>query len=293
MDLFKSIFLNKDSLGESEKPVFTLLYSSLPDYDLSECVKAIGEYEPLRGRPSFFEETSAAVPFMGMVRFDDHAVGLVALPSPLPESVVEQCVHTAPWDPSFKELLSAHLNTLILSYRTGSDDPIEQYLALSKVAACLHCPELLGVVNEPAWTCFPGDFPLQLMNPEWLGNARMSPPLVLWTGFVRILLLEEEWMVTRGNHLFGLPDFAMRRTDQDPAQVHDLFHEFFHYFYFDRKQPEHGDGINIDERSFYVFLEPQGAAEHLRGMGGLFVVEAMEPDEWADAGGFDSERWVQ
>ncbi|MCS7086627.1 MAG: hypothetical protein RMM53_12260 [Bacteroidia bacterium] len=292
MSLFKSVFLNKDSLAESDKPVFTLLYSSPPAFDPAECIKAIAQYEPLHGEPTFRAESNSMASLMGMIRFDNHAVGMVALPSPLPQSVVEQCIYPSPWDADFKELLASHLSTLILSYQGDHPDPVEQYLALSKAAACLYSPELLGVVNEPAWTCFPGDFPLQLMKPEWLGQARQSPPLVLWTGFVRIGLGDEEWMVTRGNHLFGLPDFAMRRLDHDPVQVHDLFHELFHYFYFAKKLPEHGDGINIDEQNFYVFLHPHGRAEHLRGMGELFVVEEMEPEEWAEAGGFDPGRWV-
>jgi hypothetical protein len=210
---------------------------------------------------------------------------------------IRDSIHTAPWDASFKELLSSHLNTLILSYQGTHPDPIEQYLALCKTAACLHTPELLGVVNEPAWTCFPGDFPVQLMQPQWLSQARISPPLALWTGFVRILIHDEEWMVTRGNHFFGLPDFAMRRygdeSAQDPAFVHDLFHEFFHYFYYEKKQAEHGDGINIDDRNFYVFLQPEDTARHLKGMGELFVVEAMNPEEWAQAGGLDPDRRVE
>lgn len=292
MKLFKKFFLEKPSFTASQTPVIALLFNRRPNINLQEAIGTISSFEPTRNRPKVIIEKdwSNDMMLLAEVNFDEHVVEIAGLQSPLPTSVMEQTIYCAPWTADLKELLQSHLMNVILCYNGSHEDPIEQYIALYKVAALFASDELIGVVNEPAWTCHPATGIYQILESKMLSISRQSPPLIFWSGFVRGQLMtenrEEFWAMSKGFHLFGVPDLLYQYDGStDLWQISELFQELFHYFYFENADIQNGDAIQVGDNQYYLFtdlesiLDDQPEYESLKGIGETFIFEITTEDQ--------------
>lgn len=256
MSLFQKLFLSKPDFGTSDKPVLALLYDRMPRLNLAQVLSGLNEFEPLNEKPllSIEQDLDTGSMLFATVTWEAHTIHIGGLPSPLPQPVVERCIVSSPWNPAWKEMAQSHLANIILVYDGTHNDPVEQYLALYKVAHCLHTDGLLAVVNEPAWACHPAEITEQILDQRFLPMVRHSPPLVYWTGMLSAQFEDEQWLITRGQYLFGLPEFAWPVDElTDPMEVLHTFHEIALYFYFEQQQVSAGDVLTIDEQNYYTF----------------------------------------
>lgn len=281
MDLFKKFFLEQQDYAQSEKPVLSLLLRKPLPLDAAGIAGRLTAIEPLPAAPvvTIQEASNTAGPFAEIV-FGSHVVHYAAMPGPVPASVVQRCILPTAWTQEVKDQLQLHLRHSILLYSGQHTDPVEQYLALYKVAAALDSGEVLGLVNEPAWTSHPAEIVHSIMNPEMLQVCRESPPLLYWTGFVQGKLEENFWLISRGYHIFGLPDLAWHITEEmDLMKVHDLFHEVFYYAYFEKADIAAGDVLNLDDENFYLFDQLPDGAMALEGVRGSLQIIPLPPDQ--------------
>ncbi|MBX3101690.1 MAG: hypothetical protein KF690_04215 [Bacteroidetes bacterium] len=282
MSLFQKIFLSNPDFAASEKPVLALLYDRLPRLDLPALLSRLDQWEPLDEPPrlTIEQDLDTGSMLFASVVFGAHTIHIGGLPSPLPQKAVERTIVQSAWSPDWKELAQSHLANVLLVYDGTSTDPIEQYIALYKVAGLLITEGLLAVVNEPAWTSHPAAVLEQILDARFFPVVRQNPPLVYWTGYIQAILGEERWFMTRGNHLFGIADFAWPVDEfTDPMDVLNMFHEVFYYFYFEKEDLQAGDVLNIDEENYYTFLALGDDRQALESEGKTFVIQKVHADE--------------
>lgn len=287
-NLFKKFFLGKNSFTNSKKPVIYLLYPQKFNVNFEHILTEIEEIEPISQAVRWLEEQnwSNSPVLLASVSFDNHVIEIAGLPAALPTIILEQCVYPTGWQTEFKELLQAAQANILLHYAGQSTDAIEQYLALYKVAHCLTLDaQCLGVVNEPAATCHPAGVIQHILDFNLLSVARHSPPLPFWTGFQKVEWQNELYFLTRGFHLFNIPDFIALAWDESRAEdLQNLFFEIFQYIYFEKKELLPGDGIYIEDYYAYQFNAlPQDFASAL-GEQTFLLVEPLDTEAWESEG---------
>jgi len=285
MNLFQKFFLQQPDFAARELPALSLLYdrgrhvvARLLEYRL----RGMDAIDPLRTTPRLEVEadwTTGSL-FLAALSFDDHRIEIAGFSAPMPAASVERCILASNWSADFKELLQSHLLYIVLCYEGESTDPLEQHIALYKAARLFEDENLLGAANEPAWTCHPPGLIGQITDPAMLPVCRQSPPLVYWTGFIKGLLGEEYWALTKGYHLFGVPDLATVVLNQEDLQRwHEVFQEIFHYLYFEKADVQAGDALQIEDDTYLLFEALPESHEALLGMGETLAVREASTGE--------------
>jgi len=281
--LFQKFFLQQEDFSISPQPVIALLYAKRPTFSLSERITAIAEFEPTRNKPKVIieQEWKEQNFLLAEVNYDEHVIEIAGFPSPLPTQAMERTIFASPWSADLKELLQSHLLNIVLKYAGSHTDPIEQYISLYKVAGMMLDDGLLGIVNEPAWTCHPAYVIEQILEPQFLSISRQSPPLVYWTGFVRGQLGDEFWALSKGNYLFDVPDFAFQLDPHSDAfEINQTFHALFDYFYFEKPEVQSGDALQLEEDLFYLFEDPSpDYAEAFATPGKVYIIRTTTADD--------------
>jgi hypothetical protein len=147
-DLFAEYFLKRTHFRDVGLPVITLLFHRLPsDGRWQRQLDRINRLEPLRNEAQLELDPKAdqSSHLLGTVRFNQHVIDLAGANIPLSDEAIEFCVWSTPWAVDFKELAASHQAHLHIVYTGVATDPIEQYIALYKVALLFnddHTPPL-------------------------------------------------------------------------------------------------------------------------------------------------------
>lgn len=290
MVLFRKFFLNKPALVESTVPVVELTFAQLPSVPLAQMLpKAVFQQQyPGYYNLALEQDRPATEHYLATVSFGEHAVDVASVPGPLPPIVLERCLLPSHWDAGFHQQarnMGAHV---IFAYSGAAQNPIEQYMALYTVAAQWVPHGAFALFNEPAWTCHPAHYSQALIRPEMQTVCRESPPLIFWTGFLKLDASQSLsgdgntalWFLSRGNHLFGVPDFALQSAyAQDARIAQEVFAEIFQYFYFDNRDIQPGDFLQIDQRGIFEFMDGEELRELFGGMGKILIVRPSNRQE--------------
>jgi hypothetical protein len=158
------------------------------------------------------------------VNFNGHLVRVMGMNQHLPDSLLEQCVASAPYDFSYKKQIAYHQAQLRLFYIGEHIPAWDQYVYLTGMLAALKDEGVLAALNEVARTSLPTAF---LMSPEAemdrLEYLRKLPLFLLYCGVSRIhpAGATNSWVRTYGAEKFGLANIAV---EADPkASDIDLF----------------------------------------------------------------------
>jgi hypothetical protein len=165
---------------------------------------------------------------LGEIKFGRHRIRIAGLANPLPPDVLDRTVNVSPWQPQIKAAMRQHRSHLSLVYAGDHPDPVEKMIALYQIAFALENENLLGIVNEPAWTAHP---PADFLNPKQISTYRNELPFILWMGYVKFYLDPSQyWLVTKGHHIFDVPDLA--GMVMDPANEEETINRFINIFYY-------------------------------------------------------------
>ncbi len=214
--------------------------------------------------------------FLGELRFADHLVQIAGLSNPLPQDIMDRTVHVSPWQPQIRAAMRQHRSHLSLVYAGMDPNPIEQMIALYRTAAALQNENLLGIVNENAWTAHP---PADFLGPDHLASYRDQIPFILWVGYVKFYLDRESyWLVTKGQHIFDVPDLASLVTDAAAEeQTINRFTEIFYYIYENDVAVVAGDTLELASTGETLALkEVTEHPEWLMGPSGTLVVAPLD-----------------
>ena len=266
---------------DSFTPVLHLIYAN-PEFPSPDQVKfsaRLNGFAALENsKPKLNWQIQSPERCLGELRFANHHIQIAGLRAPLPSEVVDRTINISLWQPQIKAGMRQHQLHLSLIYRGESRDPLSRMIALYQTAHVLKNENLLGVVNEPAWTAHPtADF-LSLQKIE---GFRQEIPFILWFGYVRIFVDKQRyWLVTKGHHLFDVPDLAsfVASAENEEALINQ-FINLFYYLYEQDVVVAPGDTLEIGETGEVMqFTEVTAFAETLLGPAGTLVIEKKSPE---------------
>ncbi len=269
-----------------DTPMLHLVYSStdlrLPDD--GDIANRIGAFENTTPSETIRLSWSIqqAQKCLGQINFCNHQIQVSGLAMPLPPVIMDRTIHVSPWQPQIKASLRQHQTHISLVYTGSHHNPVERMIALYKVAYALRDENLLGVVNEPAWTAHPAaDF----LDPDAIAIYRAELPFTLWVGYVRFYTDKHHyWLVTKGHHIFDVPDFAyFIEPDLDENEIITQFKNIFYFIYDEDAEVIPGDTLAIAGSDQVLrFSEVTELADQLMGPSGTLVIEKVPPSELDD-----------
>jgi hypothetical protein len=286
MGLFRRKKQNKHT-ETLPRPALIVLLESLPEIDEQATAKALTEIEPLRLAPTFelakHKEWREGRCELGHVEFDSHRVRLVGFDTPLPDNVLRTTVDVIPLPEEDRESMRKHNAHIILWSVGGGKNTLERYLALYKLALALSGDQLRGVVVEEGCTATPPEVARSLMTPDMLKSIRETLPPVVFTGNLRMRDSKEgEWMVTKGHHVFGVPDFVMRVESMSPREMAELFHTILNYAVTTDKRIAAGHTMQLADELFMKLYkyEPEPPEDaFIAGDGETLEIKLVSPQE--------------
>ena len=217
--------------------------------------------------------------FLGEISFGRHLIQIAGLANPLPTDVLDRTVNVSPWQPQIRAAMRQHRSHLSLVYAGDHPDPVEKMIALYQVAFALENENLLGIVNEPAWTAHPSaDF----LSPDRISTYRDELPFILWLGYVKFYLDPSQyWLVSKGHHIFDVPDLASLVAD--PANEEETINRFiniFYYLYENDVDVTAGDTLELTGTPGQLqFTEMEEELAWLIGPSGMLAVTPLDkPD---------------
>lgn len=282
MNIFQNLFhKNPESAGQQvgTLPFLTLLMKGLPSLDssaeeiLSEDIKNLeAENTPY---VKIKTELNEGGKLMADISFNDHVIHILGSVGQIPKETM-RIIDIAPAAHEEKQRASTHDAQVSLIYAGRSVDPVEQYIALYKVAHAFSKFTILGVLNEPAWLFHASESIQDIVKPENIKASRGAWPVIsYWISFLPLRTDHTLWFFTKGNHIFGMQDFAMKvpsLEQKDTDKAFDLFVNFFHYIR--RTNAVITPGTTLDwGEGRYTLKEVTEEKEWLQGPKGTLVFE--------------------
>lgn len=254
-------------------PAFVLLFDTLPEFDIGLIADGIRACEPLKQDVTYELEAEGEPGFSAHVMFDDHQVHLVGLSAPLPKSVFEQAVNGSRFHPKLTKEMEGQRAHIVCYYQGRSTDPVEQLMALEKIALAFLPMGVLGLLDSGAWNCRPRML-MEKFNLKLLRGTIAGEPHMLSLGFVKVFKDDGVWFCTKGQHRFGLPDFAWLATLNEAQPVYDALGKLFLHFRDSGTRPQAGETADLGGGQQVRFREVYEFSEWLDGPGGTLVVES-------------------
>lgn len=279
------------SSAKLESPGILLLLTELRPLDAPAVCKTLAAIEPLKLAPKYTSRLAedgkpapaAANVFYGRFEFDSHVIDVVGLDSPVPGSVLEKTVEASAWTGQGREEMLAHKAHCVLMHQGGGSNPLEKHLALMKLACALGGDQCAGMLNEPAWTCAPVQVVREFGKIEMLKACRDQIPPIVFTGFIKFMGEDGVWFATKGQHMFGAPDFVLRGEQGDqPSEVLDLFMNIFLYVIGSDRELQPGHTMQIAEEIYLRFGELEATNPHrdvLQGPGKTLTITRIGKDD--------------
>lgn len=269
---------NQTQLFNSFSPTVSLLFSddiTIPGQQaISQRLSEVDRtWADLRLMSEAEERTGHS--FFGDIHFGGHHLHYSGSSSPLPQAIIDRTVLVSHWQPQIKAALRYHQSHLTLTYLEGVSDPVMRMIALYGLAHALENENLLGLVNPPAWTAHPkSDF----LAPGKICSYREEIPFFLWVGYVKFFKDKQRyWFVTKGHHIFGLPDLAyFMDAGDDAAKLMETFINLFYYLGDDDTEVAVGDTVEISGTDqTFQFAEVSEYEEQLMGPAGTLVLQKL------------------
>jgi hypothetical protein len=209
---------------------------------------------------------------LGQVRLGEHILLIDGMAAPIPQEVSGQTIMVSPWGAQIKAAMRQNRAHLSLVYGGSHPDPIEQMIAIYRLACAFENEDLLGVVNINAWTAHP---PADFLSPHRISQYRQEIPFNLWFGYVRFYLDDDSyWLTTKGHHIFDVPDLAyFVKPNHDEEAVINLFINVFYYLFEEDVVVVPGDTLEIRGSGQRLrFSEVTELTDFLMGPSGTLVI---------------------
>jgi hypothetical protein len=267
-------------IPNSFTPILHLIYANqeFPSPDQAKFAALLNAFAALENsKPILNWQIRSPDKCLGELQFANHHIQISGLAAPLPPTVVDRTINISLWQPQIKAGMRQHQSHLSLVYLGESRDPLARMIALYQTAHVLKNENLLGVVNEPAWTAHP---PADFLSLQKIEGFHQEIPFILWFGYVRIFVDKQRyWLVTKGHHLFDVPDLAsfIASAEEEEALINQ-FINLFYYLYEKDVVVTPGDTLEIGKTGEVMrFTEVTEFAETLLGPAGTLVIEKKKP----------------
>ena len=271
---------------------YQMLFMNALDLDAEALALAIRAYHPTldKARVELVEVLLENVPeeeagsIIGLAGWANHVVKLVGFNAKIPDAAFETCVRPAHFSMQLKEEAKQHKSHLLLYYAGYEADPLEQYVALTVVAAALSRFGAILLLNEAGRSAFPAEA-LLVDDPDHdsLEMLRAMPIPLLYGGFVKIEIDGEPgvWMRTFGNSLLNLPDLAFKAEGHHQgSETFDMFANMLDYLRQSGSTIAPGHTMQIGDDVHFRMRTRSAEEWFLESDGDMLVAEKM-----AEAGG--------
>lgn len=211
-----------------------------------------------------------------MISWGKHVVKLIGFNAPFPADALETCVEPAHYSEDIKNQVRKNDSHVILYYTGHDEDVIQQYLALSRLAACFEEFNALAVINENAHSSLPANVLSNLLSDEDSAKSLCDCLPLFFCGFVKYILEDVKgvWMRTYGADVFGLPDFAVLANNHDEGSDYfDMFGNILSYLRQSGATMNPGDTMEIGDNKMMSLRAPQEDEYFLKDTGNVLVVE--------------------
>lgn len=209
------------------------------------------------------------------IEFEDHKIKLAGLDIRYNEKVIDKTMRCSSLSNRDAINIQNHRSHIKCYYEGQSIDPIEIYIALYKVAYAFVPQGLIGIVNEEAWTCQSLDILKLFFTPKVLDAARKDPLVTVWTNSIKMPVDEGLWLFTKGNHIFGVTDFAYLGTVYEVKEINEIFNKIFKYVYRNKTAIRPGQTLLVKEGLAIRFREVYRENAYLEGPMGTLVMEKV------------------
>ncbi|KES17857.1 hypothetical protein GASC598I20_013520 [Gilliamella apicola SCGC AB-598-I20] len=211
-----------------------------------------------------------------LVSWGKHIIRIFGLNAPYPKDVLELCVTPASYSQEIKQQIYESDSHLLLYYVGYEQDILEQYLALTRLAACFEQFNGLAVINESAHTSLPVSV-INGMASEKDGLTTLAECLpILFCGFVKYEIenCKGIWMRTYGAHTFGLPNFAvLANSHEESGYYFDMFSNILNYLRQSQATMNPGDTMEMGDNRMMSLRAPQDEEYFLKDENELLVIE--------------------
>ncbi len=204
--------------------LFFLLFDSTPTFEPEAVLTAIGTIEPMRPGNKWNGTATDT-----LIRFEDHAFLLVAVPAPLPAEF-GAVVNKTNWALASKQRMRQHRGHIACKYSGTNQDPTEQLAAVLKLAAAMVPFGLAGVSQWQSGIAIPAEALRTITQIDVIAESRKTIPIGIWTGFETYARSDGRlWFRTRGFHRWGKPDLAYLGEPQQASEIQGLFQGLLSY----------------------------------------------------------------
>ena len=211
-----------------------------------------------------------------LVSWGKHVIRIFGLNASYPKAVLETCVAPASYSQEIKQQVYESDSHLLLYYVGYEQNVLEQYLALTRLAACFEKFNALAVINEDAHTSLPVNF-INSLASEKDGLTTLGECLpLLFCGFVKYEIenIKGIWMRTYGANKFGLPNFAALANSYEESEYYfDMFSNILNYLLQSQATMNPGDTMEMGDNRMMSLRAPQDEEYFLKDQGDLLVIE--------------------
>lgn len=266
MGFFSKLFSKKqanetESLPDYEQPkssaTFMLLFDAIPKFSvevLNSAFKLIAS-EDLSSLDYTYEEETLII----IAKFGEDEVIISSLNTPYPNEVLDRVLPVCHYDKETKQTFYTNQAHMIFVYKSDSTPIFIRYDRLFSFVKVINAlsDNIIGIVNESAWTAFPQNmFNLVSDERDELYQQQAMPFVtwMLWTGGCVKYVLDNStiWHVTKGHHLFGIPELAFKGKPEQGEFAMRIFNAFFSYMYFYQAKFSYGHTAELGSMHFRI-----------------------------------------
>jgi hypothetical protein len=211
-----------------------------------------------------------------LIGWGKHVINLFGINAPYPAEALETCVAPAHYNQDIKVQIRNNDSHLILYYIGYEQDVLEQYLALTRLAAGLEEFNALAVINGNGHSSLPISTIRGLVTDKGgIDSLRHCLPS-FFCGFVKYEVegVKGVWMRTYGADVFGLPDFAVLANSHDEGEYYfEMFGNILEYLRDSGATMMPGDTMEVGDNKMMSLRAPENNEYFLKDQGHVLVVE--------------------
>lgn len=209
---------------------------------------------------------------------------LVGIDAPLPENIVNYTVGCAYGNPEEIQAMRAHSFHVLVFYKGTNKDRQAIFNAYKKLAYGFLSQGLLCLANPYSWNVIGADLICRMVEDDETRAFSETPAMMIWRSFIKMPYENGVWFVTKGNNLFGVPEYAYFGSMEEAQDIYDIFETVFSYVYEGEGTIAAGDTMQTGEDEFIRFRsideETSDFKEPLRGETmGTLVIQRISSNE--------------
>jgi len=214
------------------------------------------------------------------VQWERHTVLMAFIQTPAPAQAMEWTVELSHYDAVLRTQVATHAAHATLAYKGEESDPLEQYLALTTIAAGLARLGAIVVTNASARTSCPVQPLLPRPGEDLLEVLRTLPLTTLFVGFIKFEVegTPGVWMRTCGAPLMDMPDLALHAQSNDESRtVFYMFNDIFMAMRGTKVRFKEGDMVQLEELN-WRFRKPRSKEGFLESPRMIVLEPDTSPD---------------